>query len=53
MPGWKPPAVAAVEGEPAEDPMAQTMKEPVIPDFTGTGNFNYISKNATDTVRQE
>ena len=33
--------------------MAQTMKEPILPDFGTTNKFNFISKTATDSVRQQ
>ena len=54
LPGWKPaPAAAAAEGEEpgTADPMAQTMKEPILPQFEMSKTFNFISKNATDSVR--
>lgn len=54
IPGWKPAPAAAAEGEePAADPMAQTMKEPILPEFGLSKTFNFISKNATDSVRQQ
>ena len=54
LPGWKPaPAAAAAEGEEPVDQLAQTMKEPILPDFGTTNKFNFITKTATDSVRQQ
>ena len=51
--GWKPATAAAVDGEPAEAVFSETMKEPILPEFEISKRFDFISKNATDSVRQQ
>ena len=53
LPGWKPPPAAAnaegeVEAAPVEEP-----REPILPEFGLSKQFDFISKNATDNVRQQ
>ena len=55
IPGWKPPTTAApADGEPAELPQPGTSaREPILPEFKVSGNFDFISKNGTDNARQQ
>ena len=53
IPGWKPLAAVPVDGEPAEAVFNETMKEPILPEFGISKNFDYVTKNATDSVRQQ
>ena len=53
LPGWKAPVVKAVEGEePAEVPATEIKREPTLPEFGISKQFDFVSKNATDSVRQ-
>lgn len=54
LPGWKPqPAAAAADGEEAGELHTEPEREPVLPDFAMSKTFNFVSKNATDSVRQQ
>ena len=52
LPGWKPPTVKVAEGEepPAPD---EPEREPLLPEYKIAGQFNFISKNEIDNVRQQ
>jgi len=49
QPGWKPQAPAADE----EVAPPEIKREPTLPEFKICGQFNFVSKNAQDSVRQE
>jgi hypothetical protein len=51
IPGWKPPPVAATEDGEAAAPL-ENIREPLLPEFQMSKQFDFVSKNATDTVRQ-
>jgi hypothetical protein len=56
LPGWKPaPVAATADGEaPGETvDMNATMREPILPKFSISDKFDLISKNETDSVRQQ
>ena len=51
LPGWKPAPVAATEdGEPAAAAHDEP-RVPLLPDFHMSKQFDFASKNATDTMR--
>ena len=51
LPGWKPPPVAAgADGEP-EAPIGDQPREATVPEFKISKQFNFITKDATDTAR--
>jgi hypothetical protein len=53
IPGWKPPPVPAAEdGEAAAQNPIDEPREPVLPEFHISKQFDFVSKNATDTMRQ-
>ena len=51
MPGWKPPPPGKdADGEPLPaQEVAQ--REPVLPEFAISKNFDFVSKNANDAMR--
>lgn len=49
QPGWKPPPAA--EGE--EQAAPEVKREPSLPEFKLSGSFNFVSKNAADSMRQQ
>ena len=55
IPGWKPPVTAPVDGEAAVEVEHQGGEErqSIIPEFNMTQKFEYVTKNATDTTRQQ
>uniref|UniRef100_A0A7S3HXY4 Uncharacterized protein n=1 Tax=Favella ehrenbergii TaxID=182087 RepID=A0A7S3HXY4_9SPIT len=50
MPGWKPPTIP---GEEAEPPAPEMGRESSLPEFKLSNSFNFASKNAADSVRQQ
>lgn len=53
LPGWKPPPPGKdADGEPLPPAEVADKREPVLPEFALSKQFDYVSKNATDTVRQ-
>ena len=54
LPGWKPPPAAAnADGEVETGAQAEEPREPLLPEFGMSKQFDFISKNATDNVRQQ
>lgn len=54
MPGWKPPPTApAADGEVADAPVAESAREPILPDFGTAKNFELISRDGTEAFRQQ
>lgn len=52
LPGWKPaPVAAAADGEMPEAPAGESQREPKIPEFKISKQFDFITKDATDTAR--
>ena len=51
LPGWKPPPVKASEDAPPE-PEPTEKREPILPEFSMSKEFDFISKDATDSQRQ-
>ena len=50
QPGWKPPPATA-EGE--ELAPQEIKREPSLPEFKLSSSFNFVSKNAADSMRQQ
>ena len=50
QPGWKPPPATA-EGEELAPP--EVKREPSLPEFKLSSSFNFVSKNAADSMRQQ
>ena len=49
LPGWKPPAAAA--GEEENTPPPDEPRQASLPEFKLSSSFNFVSKNAADSVR--
>ena len=49
IPGWKPPAPTGEVGE--EPPAAEVPREASLPEMKLSSSFNFVSKNAADSVR--
>ena len=51
LPGWKP-APPGKDADPEAQVFHEVQREPILPEFTMSGQFNFVSKDATDNVRQ-
>jgi hypothetical protein len=51
MPGYKPPTAAAGEAGPPIEAEPTNVREPVLPHFQGTEQFDMITKDANDVMR--
>ncbi len=51
LPGWKP-APPGKDADPEAQVLPEVQREPLLPEFAMSGQFNFVSKDATDNVRQ-
>ncbi len=51
IPGWKPPPAAATEDGEVAAVAQDEPREPILPEFHMSKQFDFVSKNATDTMR--
>lgn len=52
QPGWKPTPVAG-EAAPEEPIVSDNLRESSLPEFSLSKTFNFVSKNAADSSRQQ
>ena len=52
LPGWKPPPVKASDDPEAQPEPVEVKREPTLPEFAISKEFNFVTKDATDNVRQ-
>ena len=53
MPGWKPAPPKAGEEPPEEPVQAEAPREPKLPEFAASKQFDFISKDAADSARMQ
>ena len=54
IPGWKPPAQPKnADGEVIPMEIEEEPRVPLLPEFNASKNFDFISKNAMDSCRQQ